>query len=73
MLNKLFESLNPWEIIAEWLKDIVLISYWGCLIGGLIGIILYVFGYKKGKSYPMVSIGMYLIIRILGAVILGVK
>lgn len=77
MLEKFFKSLNPGELIATWLrelgKDIVISSYWICLIGGLIGIILYVFGYKKGKNYPMISIATYLIIRILGAVILGVK
>lgn len=77
MLEKLFKSLNPGKVIAGWLEEIgtgiVLSSYWICLIGALIGLILYVFGYKKGKNYPMISIAIYLIIKILGAVILGVK
>ena len=59
-------------ILHEILKDIVLSSYWICLIGGLIGLILYVFGYEKGKKYPLISIAIYLIINILGTVILGV-
>ena len=59
-------------IIIEIFKDIVLSSYWICLIGGLIGLILYVFGYEKGKKYPLISIAIYLIINILGTVILGV-
>lgn len=77
LFKKLFESLNPWEIIAECLKeigsDIMITSYWVCLIGGLIGLILYICGYEKGKKYPALSIAIYLIIKILGAVILGVK
>ena len=52
--------------------SIVLSSYWICLIGGLIGLILYIFGYEKGRKAPLLSIAIYLIINILGAVILGV-
>ena len=37
------------ELLNDILKDIVLSSYWIWLIGGLIGLILYVFGYEKGK------------------------
>ena len=53
-------------------EGIVLSSYWICLIGGLIGLILYIFGYEKGKKAPMLSIAIYLIINIIGRVILGV-
>ena len=60
------------ELLNELLKDIVLSSYWICLIGGLIGLILYVFGYEKGKNYPLISIAIYVIINIIGSVILGV-
>lgn len=77
MLEKIFKSLNPGEMIGKWLreigKDIILSSYWICLIGGLIGLLLFVFGSKKGKDAAMLSPVIYLIIRILGAVILGVK
>ena len=56
-------------MISEWIKallysigsGIILSSYWICLIGGLIGLILYIFGYRKA---------MYLIINIIGKVIL---
>lgn len=53
-------------------ESIVLSSYWICLIGGLIGLILYIFGYEKGRKAPLLSIAIYLIINILGTVILGV-
>ena len=53
-------------------ESIVLSSYWICLIGGLIGLILYIFGYEKGRKAPMLSIAIYFIINILGRVILNV-
>ena len=59
-------------IIIEIFKDIVLSSYWICLIGGLIGLVLYVFGCQKTKSAYMVAPVVYLIIRILGSVLLGI-
>lgn len=69
-------SLNPMSWINELLtyiaSGIVLSSYWICLIGGLIGLILYIFGYRKGKNYPLISIAMYLIINIIGRALLNV-
>ena len=53
-------------------ESIVLSSYWICLIGGLIGLILYIFGYEKGRKGPLISIALYLIINIIGRVILNV-
>lgn len=53
-------------------ENILLSSYWVCLIAGLIGLILYIFGYEKGRKAPMLSIAIYLIINIIGRVILNV-
>ena len=68
--------LNPINWVNSFLRSIgegiVLSSYWICLIGGLIGLILYIFGYEKGRKAPMLSIAIYLIINIIGRVILGV-
>ena len=68
--------LNPANWVNSFLRSlgegIVLSSYWICLIGGMIGLILYIFGYEKGRKAPLLSIAIYLIINILGAVILGV-
>ena len=61
-----------YEIITELFEGIVLSSYWICLIGGMIGIVLYIFGYKKGKNYPLISIAVYLIINIIGRSLIGV-
>lgn len=68
--------LNPVNLVNSFLRSlgegIVLSSYWICVIGGMIGLILYIFGYEKGRKAPLLSIAIYLIINILGAVILGV-
>ncbi|MBX9179383.1 hypothetical protein NSA42_03050 [Paeniclostridium sordellii] len=76
MLEKIFKAVNPWTYIEEWLlelgKDIVLSSYWVCVISGLIGLIMYLFGCKGGKQVSIISPVIYVIIRILGSVLLGV-
>ena len=59
-------------IIIEIFKDIALSSYWICLIGGLIGLVLYIFGCQRTKSAYMIAPVIYLIIRILGSVLLGI-
>ena len=59
-------------IITEIFKDIVLSSYSICLIGGIIGLILYLFGLKKGKDIAFISPVIYLIIRIIGGVLVGI-
>ena len=58
--------------IVEIFKDIVLSSYWICLIGGLIGLVLYIFGCQRTKTAYMIAPAIYLIIRILGSVLLGI-
>ena len=76
MLEKLFKSVNPLEIIQGWLleacKDLALSAYWICIIGGLIGLIFYVCGLKKGKDLAMISPILYLIVKIIGGMLLGV-
>ena len=58
--------------IIEIFKDIVLSSYWICLIGGLIGLVLYIFGCQRTKSAYMIAPVIYLIIRMLGSILLGI-
>lgn len=76
MLEKIFKAVNPWTYIEEWLlevgRDIVVSSYWICVISGLIGLIMYLFGCKGGKQVSIISPVIYVIIRILGSVLLGV-
>ena len=76
MLEKFFKSLNPMDMLNEWLislgKDIVLSSYWVCLIVGLLGLILSIYGVKKGKNVAIISPVIYVLIKIFGGVILGI-
>ncbi len=59
-------------IITEIFKGVILSSYQICLIGGIIGLILYLFGLKKGKDIAFISPVIYLIIRIIGGVLVGI-
>ena len=67
---------NPIEWLNTLLNyigtSIVSSSYWICIAGGLIGLLLYIFGYEKGKNYPLISIGLYLIINIIGRALFNV-
>lgn len=59
------------NMLNEVFKDIILSSYWICLIGGVVGVILYIYGYEKGKKAPMLSIAIYMIINIIGRALLN--
>ena len=59
-------------VLYEIFKDIALSSYWICVIGGVVGLILYLFGLKKGKDYAFIAPAIYMIIRIIGGVLIGI-
>ena len=79
-LKGFLEFINPanWvkngmnEILISILEILVASSYWICLLAGMIGLLLYIFGYEKGRNYPFVSMGVYIILNIIGSVILNV-
>ena len=54
--------------IIELFKDIVLSSYYICLIGGLIGLVLYIFGCQKTKSAYMVAPVLLFLLLLLGII-----
>ena len=60
------------KFLKELLITVIEISSDVCLIVGLIAIILYIFGYKKGKHIPLLSWGISILIKIIGTVILSV-
>lgn len=60
------------EIFVNLIKDLVASSYWICLIAGVIGLIFYLFGSKKGKNTATMAPIVYLIIRILSSVLVNV-
>ena len=70
MVSGVHNKINM--ILTEIFKDIVLSSYWICVIGGLIGLILYLFGLKKGKDIAFVAPAIYMILKILGGFLIGI-
>jgi hypothetical protein len=56
---------NTLETISAYSFDV-------CLIAGLVGAILYIFGYKKGKEIATLSPVIYILIKIIGGAVFGV-
>lgn len=42
-----------------------------CLVAGLVGAILYIFGWEKGKKAPLLFWGIHMLIRLIGGVLIG--
>jgi hypothetical protein len=77
-LANLLNELNPvswakngiYEAAIPLFEGITTLSSLICLTTGMIGLLLWIFGYEKGKNYPFISIGAYFIINIIAGVIL---
>ena len=77
-LANLLNELNPvlwakngiYEAAIALFEGITTLSSLICLTSGMIGLLLWIFGYEKGKNYPFISIGVYFIINIIAGVIL---
>ena len=73
------KSFNPFKYFEESVIDFILellniaseLSSSVCLIGGLVGVILYIFGWEKGKKAPLLFWGIHLLIKIIGGVLIG--
>lgn len=65
----MLDKLNPLKYLLSAGHLVVEGSYYFCLIGAIIGMLLYMYGVKSCKSAPLVSIAVYIIIRMLGAVL----
>lgn len=62
-MNKIQEFLAQFTL--ECLETISIVSYDILLIGGLIGLILYVFGWKRGKNVCFLFPAVYMILQII--------
>lgn len=60
------------ELGVKFLVVIVQNSYYICIMTGVIGFILYMFGLEKAKKAPIIAFGVYLIIRFVGGVLCGI-
>ena len=73
------KSFNPFKYFEESAIDFILellnisleISASVCLIGGLVGAILYIFGWEKGKKAPLLFWGIHMLIKIIGGILIG--
>ena len=73
------KSFNPFKYFEESVIDFILellniaseLSSSVCLIAGLVGAILYIFGWEKGKKAPLLFWGIHLLIKIIGGVLIG--
>lgn len=58
--------------ITKILNEMLFISNDVCIIVGLIGFLLYIFGLRKSKNVPLLAWIISIIINIIGRVLLGV-
>lgn len=60
------------ELGYQFVVTVVKNSYYICILVGISGFILYMFGWKKVRNAPIIAFGVYLIIRVVGGVLCGV-
>ena len=66
-MDKLMGFLG--QFFAECLETLGIVSYDFLVVAGLIGLIMWVFGWEKGKSIGLMCPAIYIIIQILSKVI----
>ena len=57
------------QFTSECLEALAIVSYDWLVVAGLIALVLYVFGWKKGKDIGLMMPALYIIIQILSKVI----
>ena len=59
-----------YDMLASILENVLSISADICLIAGLVGIILHLFGWKKFKNAAMITWAINLLIQVIGGIVL---
>lgn len=62
-MNKLYEFF--YQFGTECLETLSIVSYDMLVVAGLIALVLYIFGWKKGMSIGFMCPALYIIIQIL--------
>ena len=70
-MNKIQDFL--FQFTGECLETLAIVSYDWLVVAGLIALVMYVFGWKKGKDIGMMCPAIYVIIQIISKVMLNVK
>ena len=75
VMNHPGESLMQflYNFTTECLETITIVSYEWLLIAGLIGLVMYIFGWDKGKKVGMMCPAIYIMLQILGRLIVCTK
>ena len=66
-MNKINAFLG--QLTAECLETPSIVSYDFLIVAGLISLVLYIFGWEKGKNWSMMCPAIYIILQIIVKVI----
>ena len=66
-MNKINVFLG--QFTAECLETLSIVSYDFLILAGLISLVLYIFGWEKGKNWSMMCPAIYIILQIIVKVI----
>ena len=66
-MNKINAFLG--QFTAECLETLSIVSYDFLIVAGLISLVLYIFGWEKGKNWSMMCPAIYIILQIIVKVI----
>ena len=58
-----------WKFTSECLETLAIVSYDLLVIAGLIALVMYLFGWEKGKNWSMMCPAIYIILQIIVKVI----
>ena len=58
-----------WKFTAECLETLSIVSYDFLVVAGLIALVMYLFGWEKGKNWSMMCPAIYIILQIIVKVI----
>lgn len=58
-----------WKFTSECLETLAIVSYDLLVVAGLIALVMYLFGWEKGKNWSMMCPAIYIILQIIVKVI----
>ena len=58
-----------WKFTSECLETLAIVSYDLLVVVGLIALVMYLFGWEKGKNWSMMCPAIYIILQIIVKVI----
>ena len=59
-----------WKFTSECLETLAIVSYDFLVVAGLIALVMYLFGWEKGKNWSMMCPAIYIILQIIVKVLI---